>query len=135
MAEDVWTIQRLARARDSSSSACRRRRWRISASPCAATCAASSPTPGHACWRPPADLKALLILGFYDSVEEENVSTSLRGFDPTLYTSLDFVCLATDGRLKPIVEEADALVLSPSKAEPRSWFDRLTMSGIGPRSP
>jgi hypothetical protein len=52
----------------------------------------------------PADLRALLILGIYDSVEEENVSTSLRGFDPTLYTSLDFVCLATDGRLKPIVE-------------------------------
>ena len=51
-----------------------------------------------------ADLKALLILGFYDSVEEENVSTSLRGFDPALYTSLDFVCLATDGRLKPITE-------------------------------
>ena len=51
-----------------------------------------------------ADLKALLILGFYDSAEEENVSTSLRGFDPALYTSLDFVCLSTDGRLKPIVE-------------------------------
>jgi len=51
-----------------------------------------------------ADLKALLILGFYDSAEEENVSTSLRGFDPALYTSLDFVCLAADGRLKPIVE-------------------------------
>jgi hypothetical protein len=51
-----------------------------------------------------ADLKALLILGFYDSAEEENVSTSLRGFDPTLYTSLDYVCLAADGRLKPIVE-------------------------------
>ena len=52
----------------------------------------------------PADLKALLILGLFDSAEEENVSTSLRGFDPTLYTSLDFVCLAADGRLKPIVE-------------------------------
>jgi len=51
-----------------------------------------------------ADLKALLILGFYDSVEGENVSTSLRGFDPSLYTSLDFVCLAADGRLKPITE-------------------------------
>jgi hypothetical protein len=51
-----------------------------------------------------ADLRALLILGFYDSAEEENVSTSLRGFDPGLYTSLDFVCLAVDGRLKPIIE-------------------------------
>ena len=51
-----------------------------------------------------ADLRALLILGVYDSADEENVSTSLRGFDPSLYTSLDFVCLATDGRLKPITE-------------------------------
>lgn len=51
-----------------------------------------------------ADLRALLILGFYDSAEEENVSTSLRGFDPSLYTSLDFICLAVDGRLKPIME-------------------------------
>jgi hypothetical protein len=50
------------------------------------------------------DLRALLILGLYGSVEEENVSTSLRGFDPALYTSLDFVCLITDGHLKPIVE-------------------------------
>jgi hypothetical protein len=50
------------------------------------------------------DLRALLVLGFYDSPEEENVSTSLRGFDPALYTSLDFVCLVADGRLKPITE-------------------------------
>jgi hypothetical protein len=50
------------------------------------------------------DLRALLILGFYDSAEEENVSTSLRGFDPALYTSVDYVCLAVDGRLKPIIE-------------------------------
>jgi hypothetical protein len=52
----------------------------------------------------PADLKALLILGFYDSADEENVSTSLRGFDPALYTSLDYICLVADGRLKPITE-------------------------------
>ena len=51
-----------------------------------------------------ADLKALLILGIYDSADEENVSTSLRGFDPALYTSLDFICLAVDGCLKPITE-------------------------------
>jgi hypothetical protein len=51
-----------------------------------------------------ADLKALLILGIYDSADEENVSTSLRGFDPALYTSLDYICLAVDGCLKPITE-------------------------------
>jgi len=103
-AEDVWTIQRLAQGQGflivglppqalaDIGIAVRRnlRRILIDAGPrlLGAT----------------ADLKALLILGFYDSADEENVSTSLRGFDPALYTSLDFVCLATDGRLKPITE-------------------------------
>jgi hypothetical protein len=103
-AEDVWTIQRLRQgqgfrivglppqALSDIGIAVRRnlRRMLIDAGP--RLLAAE------------ADLKALLILGFYDSAEEENVSTSLRGFDPSLYTSLDFVCLAADGRLKPIVE-------------------------------
>ena len=103
-AEDVWTVQRLRQGQGvlivglppqalaDIGIAVRRNLRRILADAGPRLLAAS------------ADLKALLILGFYDSVEEENVSTSLRGFDPTLYTSLDFVCLATDGRLKPITE-------------------------------
>jgi len=103
-AEDVWTVQRLRQGQGvlivglppqalaDIGIAVRRNLRRILTEAGPRLLAAS------------ADLKALLILGFYDSVEEENVSTSLRGFDPTLYTSLDFVCLATDGRLKPITE-------------------------------
>jgi hypothetical protein len=103
-AEDVWTIQRLHRGQGflivglppqalaDIGIAVRRNLRRILTDA------------GPRLLGAPADLKALLILGIYDSVEEENVSTSLRGFDPALYTSLDFVCLATDGRLKPIVE-------------------------------
>jgi hypothetical protein len=103
-AEDVWTIQRLrqgqgflvvglpAQALTDIGITVRRNLRRILADA------------GPRLLATPVELKALLILGFYDSVEEENVSTSLRGFDPALYTSLDYVCLATDGRLKPVLE-------------------------------
>jgi hypothetical protein len=103
-AEDVWTIQRLHKGQGflivglppqalvDMGIAVRRNLRRILTDAGARLMAVE------------ADLRALLVLGFYDSPEEENVSTSLRGFDPALYTSLDFVCLATDGRLKPIVE-------------------------------
>ena len=103
-AEDVWTIQRLGQgqgvlivglppqALEDVGIAVRRNLRRILTDAGPRLMAAQ------------ADLKALLILGFYDSVEEENVSTSLRGFDPALYTSLDFICVAVDGRLKSIVE-------------------------------
>ena len=50
------------------------------------------------------DLTALVILGIYQYADEENVSTALRGFDPGLYTTIDFVCLAADGWLKPITQ-------------------------------
>lgn len=52
------------------------------------------------------DLTALLVLGFYDYADEENVSIALRGFDPGLYMGIDFVCVVADGRLKPITERA-----------------------------
>ncbi|MDP2948817.1 MAG: hypothetical protein Q8P22_04700, partial [Chloroflexota bacterium] len=52
------------------------------------------------------DLTALVTLGPYQYADAENVSTALRGFDPSLYTAIDFICLVTDGRLKPIVEPA-----------------------------
>jgi len=50
------------------------------------------------------DLTALVILGIYQYADQENVSTALRGFDPGLYTAIDFVCLAVDGWLKPITQ-------------------------------
>lgn len=50
------------------------------------------------------DLTALVILGIHQYADQENVSTALRGFDPTLYTAIDFICLAVDGWLKPITQ-------------------------------
>ncbi len=54
------------------------------------------------------DLTALLLLGFYDYVDQEGVSNALRGFDPGLYMGIDFVCVVADGRLKAITERAGA---------------------------
>jgi len=50
------------------------------------------------------DLTALVILGIYQYADEENVSTALHGFDPGLYTAIDFICLVADGWLKPITQ-------------------------------
>lgn len=62
----------------------------------------------------PADLRALVVLGHYGRMEEEGTTTALRGYDPSLYSGLDFLCLAADGLLKPIIE-APAHVLPWSR--------------------
>ena len=46
--------------------------------------------------------RALVLVGAYAHERDENVSLALRGFDPTIYAGIDFIVLATDGRLKPI---------------------------------
>lgn len=51
-----------------------------------------------------ADLRALVVLGYYSRVEQEGATTALRGYDPTLYANLDFVCLVVDGLVKPLLE-------------------------------
>ena len=51
-----------------------------------------------------ADLKALVVTGYYARMEQEGASTSMRGFDPGLYAGMDFVCLAADGLVKPLIE-------------------------------
>ncbi len=51
-----------------------------------------------------ADAKALVVLGYYGWMEEEGATTALRGYDPALYAGLDFVCLAADGVIKPLME-------------------------------
>lgn len=103
-AEDVWTIQRLRRGQGflivglppdvlaDIGIAVRRNLRRI------LTDAGPRLTAAQ------ADLRALVVLGVYESAEAENVSTSLRGFDPALYSGLDFICLAVDGHLRPMTE-------------------------------
>src|SRR3990172_601408 len=49
-------------------------------------------------------LRALVVSGHYARMEEEGATTALRGYDPTLYGGIDFVCLAADGLVKPLIQ-------------------------------
>lgn len=50
------------------------------------------------------DLRAIILLGPYPYIDQEGATTALRGYDPATYSNLDFVCLASDGRVKALVE-------------------------------
>jgi hypothetical protein len=56
----------------------------------------------------PAGVKALVVVGFYGRMEDEGATTAMRGYDPALYSGLDFVCLAADGVIKPLMEAGSA---------------------------
>jgi hypothetical protein len=49
-------------------------------------------------------LRALALLGYYPRIEQEGATTAMRGYDPVLYSGLDFVCLVTDGLVQPLIE-------------------------------
>ncbi len=51
-----------------------------------------------------ADIRALVAIGYYGRLEDEGASTAMRGYDPGLYSGLDFVCLAADGLIRPLME-------------------------------
>jgi hypothetical protein len=51
----------------------------------------------------PGALKALVLVGAYDYMENETAGPALRGFDPTLAASLDIVALVADTEVRPIV--------------------------------
>lgn len=51
-----------------------------------------------------AGLRALVVLGFYARIDQEGATTAMRGYDPSLYSGLDFVCLAADGVIKPLIQ-------------------------------
>ncbi len=51
-----------------------------------------------------ADLRVLVVLGHYPRLDQEGATTALRGYDPSLYASLDLVYLAGDGILKPLIQ-------------------------------
>ena len=50
------------------------------------------------------DLRALVVLGIYPYINQEGATTALRGYDPTLYSTLDFICLVADGQAKSQME-------------------------------
>jgi hypothetical protein len=51
-----------------------------------------------------AQVRTLVVLGFYARMEDEGATTAMRGYDPSLYAGLEFVCLAADGLIKPLLE-------------------------------
>jgi hypothetical protein len=51
-----------------------------------------------------AGLRALVLLGYYGRVEQETVTTAMRGYDPSMYAGIDFVCLVVDGVVKPLIQ-------------------------------
>ena len=49
-------------------------------------------------------LRALVLVGHYWRIEQEGATTAMRGYDPALYAGVDFVCLAADVLVKPIIQ-------------------------------
>jgi hypothetical protein len=50
-----------------------------------------------------AELKALVLLGYYARMEDEGATIAMRGFSPSLYSGLEYVCLVADGLVKPLI--------------------------------
>ncbi len=57
-----------------------------------------------------AELRALVVLGPYARIEDEGATTAMRGYDPTLYSGIDFVCLIADGLVKPLIHPPSGLL-------------------------
>jgi hypothetical protein len=53
-----------------------------------------------------AELKALVLLGHYARMEDEGATIAMRGFAPSLYSGLEYVCLVADGLVKPLIAAA-----------------------------
>jgi hypothetical protein len=53
--------------------------------------------------------KALLLLGLYRTMDEENALIALRSCDPALYSDFDLICLVADGQCKPLFGRGERL--------------------------
>lgn len=52
----------------------------------------------------PVDARALIVLGSATYAEEEKLSWSLRGMDPSLYAGYDILAVVADGVLKTVLQ-------------------------------
>ena len=50
-----------------------------------------------------AGARALVLTAYYARIEQEGATTAMRGCDPVLYRGIDFVCVVTDGLVKPMI--------------------------------
>jgi hypothetical protein len=66
-----------------------------------------------------ADVRALVVLGRYARIEHEGATTALRGYDPAAYSGIDFIVLAADGIIKPLIQPAPNLLPWPSQTSTR----------------
>jgi hypothetical protein len=57
-----------------------------------------------------ADLRALVVFAPYARIDQEGATTAMRGYDPGSYSGIDFVCLASDGVIKPLIQPPPALL-------------------------
>jgi hypothetical protein len=48
--------------------------------------------------------RGLVVIAPYARIEQEGATTALRGYDPALYSGIDFVCLAADGLIRPLIQ-------------------------------
>jgi hypothetical protein len=51
-------------------------------------------------------IRALVLLGYYPRIEMEGATVAMRGFEPSLYSGIDYVVLVADGIVKPLIEPA-----------------------------
>jgi hypothetical protein len=58
--------------------------------------------------------RALVVLGYYARIEQEGATVAMRGFEPTLYSGIDFVCLVADGVVKPLIQPPVGLLPWPA---------------------
>ena len=54
--------------------------------------------------------RALVVLGYYARIEQEGATVAMRGFEPALYSGIDFVCLVADGVVKPLIQPPEGLL-------------------------
>jgi hypothetical protein len=57
-----------------------------------------------------ADVRALVVHAPYARIDQEGATTAMRGYDPASYSGIDFVCLASDGVIKPLIQPPPALL-------------------------
>jgi hypothetical protein len=53
--------------------------------------------------------RAMVVVGYYPRIEQEGATVAMRGFDPSLYSGIDFVCLVADGVVKPLIQPPEGL--------------------------
>ncbi len=50
------------------------------------------------------DMRALIVLGYYPRIEQEGATVAMRGFEPSLYSGIDYIALVADGVVKPLIQ-------------------------------